>query len=384
MTDPDFSGSNLRCVVVSDGIRGHLHQARGLALWISRLSAASVREVDVPTLKGLGRFLCLKMAVRRLPSATADEAHAWLVASGGTELLAALDDVGGPETLFIAAGSSAAPYCLALARMKGSRSAVIMTPSVLGTAPFDFAVVPAHDGPIKSDRLFVTLGAPNHIDLPDLEEAASDLVRSFPPRSERIVALLLGGSDGNYRIDAAWARERLAPVRAQAERLGADLYVTTSRRTGKGTDDALEALFAGSPSLRMLLLASREAANPVPAMLGLATHVICTDDSVSMVSEAATAGFRVGLLRAHRRGGVVATFQEGVGRLVASGLLPSSALSGAPRFDRLFRSLAERGSLVDLTVEDDLEAFLASSSQRAEPLDEARRAAAWIVERWRG
>ncbi|QVL36807.1 mitochondrial fission ELM1 family protein [Aminirod propionatiphilus] len=384
MTGQDLSDSALRCVVVSDGIRGHLHQARGVALWISRLCGASVMEIGVPGLKGLGRFLCLKMAARRLPSARPDEAHAWLVASGGAELFASLGDAGGPETLFLAAGSSAASYCLALARAKGSRSAVIMTPSVLGTAPFDFAVVPAHDGPIGSDRLFVTLGAPNHIYRPDLEEAASALARSFPPRSKRIVALLLGGSDGNYRIDAAWARERLAPVRAQAERLGADLYVTTSRRTGKGTDDALEALFADSPSLRMLLLASRDEANPVPAMLGLATHAICTDDSVSMISEAATAGFRVGLLRARRRGGVVPTLQEGVGRLVSSGFLPPSALSGLPRFDRFFRSLSERGSLVDLTAEDDLETFLASSSQKAEPLDEARRAAAWIVERWRG
>ncbi|NCC22172.1 MAG: hypothetical protein EOM26_06885, partial [Alphaproteobacteria bacterium] len=36
MTGQDLSGSALRCVVVSDGIRGHLHQARGVALWISR------------------------------------------------------------------------------------------------------------------------------------------------------------------------------------------------------------------------------------------------------------------------------------------------------------------------------------------------------------
>lgn len=373
---------DLKVVLVGDGIRGHRHQILGIGRWLERLCGAAVVEVEIPHLEGLGRFLCLKVAARRLATSTVDEAQTWLIASGAKDLFDRFED--GEGVLFLSAGSSAAPYCLALARATGGRSAVVMTPSVLGTAPFDFAVVPAHDHPRLSERVCVTVGAPNHIYRPDLEAAAADLARSVSPRSERIVALLLGGSDGNYRIDADWVRARLTPVKAQVERLGADLYVTTSRRTGREADDALEALLEGSPSLRMLLLASHDEANPVPAMLGLATHVLCTDDSVSMVSEAATAGFRVGLLRADRQGGLRAGLQEALAKLADKGLLPPSWRSGAPRFDALFADLEARGSLTDLTSPEILEAFLAAPDQKTEPLDEARRAAEWILERWKG
>jgi mitochondrial fission protein ELM1 len=371
-----------RIVLVGDGIRGHWHQILGIGRWLQRLCGATLVEVEAPRLEGLGRFLSLKVAAKHLRTAHAEEAQAWLIASAGKELLDRFE--GQKGLLFLAAGSSAAPYGLALARATGGRAAVVMTPSVLGTAPFDFAIVPSHDYPYPSERICITTGAPNHIYRPDLGGPAEDLARSNPPRSERIVALLVGGSDGNYRIDADWVRRHLGPVREQAERLGAALYVTTSRRTGKEADSAVEALLGDSPSLRMLLLASRDGANPVPALLGLATHVLVTDDSVSMVSEAATAGFRVGLLRARRLAGPKAAGQRLLTRMAAKKLLSPSWCSGPPRFDALFAELEARGCLADVTAPENLEVFLAAPDQRTEPLDEARRAAQWILERWKG
>jgi hypothetical protein len=119
-------------------------------------------------------------------------------------------------------------------------------------------------------------------------------------------------------------------------------------------------------------------------LLGLATHVLVTDDSVSMVSEAATAGFRVGLLRARRLGGPKAAGQRLLTRMAAKKLLSPSWCSGPPRFDALFAELEARGCLADVTAPENLEVFLAAPDQRTEPLDEARRAAQWILERWKG
>ena len=36
-------------VILSEGIRGHVNQSRGVAYWLSRLTGAEVLEAEVPT-----------------------------------------------------------------------------------------------------------------------------------------------------------------------------------------------------------------------------------------------------------------------------------------------------------------------------------------------
>ena len=164
----------------------------------------------------------------------------------------------------------------------------------------------------------------------------------------------------------------MSALREAAERQGAALLVTTSRRTGGEADRAVEAVFAGSPATRYLLLASKSAENPVPAMLGAATHVLVTEDSVSMVSEAATAGFRVGLLRIGRKQTPKTKSRNLFG-------------AGAVRFDELFEKMAGKGLVEDLGAAPDFDNFLAHAARKTEvPFNEARKAAEWIINRWPG
>lgn len=356
-----------RVILLTDGIRGHEHQSLGIARWLERLCGAEVQRVPVPRLTGAGRFLRLKLQGRLLPHASPKWAKAWLKGAG----LSPEGLNGGPDALFIAAGSSAAPFCLAGARVASARSAIVMTPSVLGTGPFDFAIVPEHDHPAPAANLMTTLGAPNHIYPPDLRAATEKTfpsLRKFPPK---VIALLIGGSDANYELGPDWVRAVLPPLRAAAEAQGTMLLVTTSRRTGPEADGAVEAVLGGSPALGYLVLASREPDNnPIPAMLGAATHVLVTEDSVSMASEAATAGFRAGLLRVGRRRGPLVGLRGFFG-------------GGTARFDALFEALAKRGLLQDLGQEPDFRAFLAPAEARtSEPFSEAKRAAEWILTRW--
>lgn len=359
-----------RIVLLSDGIRGHKHQSLGIARWLERLCGASIHEIEVPHLSGLKRFRALKLQARRLGQASPEAAKKWLMDSGfkaeaHTDILS-----NGRRALFISTGSSAAPFCLALAKAVGGKSAVVMTPSVLGTQPFDFAIVPEHDHPTQANKILMTLGAPNHIYQPELQATAESLFAPMMPFPQKVIALLLGGGDANYEVTPSWVRDVLSPLREAAEKQGAALLVTTSRRTGEGADNAVESVLTGSPSLRYLLLASRSSDNPIPAMLGAATHVLVTEDSVSMVSEAATAGFRVGLIRVGRKQGPLVRLRNIFG-------------GGTSRFDALFEAMAARELVEDLGTVPDFDTFLSPSDRRTDvPFNEAKRAAEWILSRW--
>ena len=134
-----------RVVLLVDNTRGHFHQSQGIARWLERLCGAEIHEIRVPILTGVKRFLVLKMQGRSLDSASPEEAREWLKKAGFSIEDHADILSGGPGTLFMATGNSASSFCLALAKALKGFSAVIMTPDVVGTQPFDFAIVPEHD-----------------------------------------------------------------------------------------------------------------------------------------------------------------------------------------------------------------------------------------------
>ena len=357
-------------VILSEGTRGHMHQSWGIARWLERLCGAAIHEIEVPRLAGLKRFLLLKLQARRLGSASPEETKEWLKRAGFA--IDAHPDIlnGERKMLFLATGNSASPFSLALARLLNGHSAVIMTPDVVGTQPFDFAIVPEHDHPVPSDNILTTLGAPNHIYVPELQASAEKLFGPVKPFPKKVIALLLGGGDANYELTPYWVRSVLPLLREAAEKQGAALLITTSPRTGEEADSAVESVFADSSATRYLLLASKSRENPVPAMLGAATHVLVTEDSVSMVSEATTAGFRVGLLRVGRKKSPVTKSRNLLGE-------------GTARFDALFESMAARGLVKDLGSAPDFDAFLTPAASRTDiPFNEAKRAAEWILNRW--
>ena len=347
-----------RIIIISDGIRGHYHQSLGVAQWLERLGGGHLEEsVNVPKLSGINKLLRLKLSVHGLAVKDSAYSRKWLRFVG-------MDCRGvKPNTLFISAGSSAAPFTLAFAKATGNKSAVIMTPSVLGTKPFDYAIIPEHDKHSPEDKhILTTTGAPNHIYLPELEQAGSSFFAGHDFGNNKVVALLIGGSDNNYKPSPEWAENALGTLRSLD---GIKLLITTSRRTGKALDDKIEAMFGQDKSLGYMLIMSKDSGvNVLPAMLGKATHVIVTEDSVSMVSEAATAGFRVGLLRVPR----------------TSGFLKRLAGAGAQRFDDMFAKMEARNLLVDLGNAPDFMKFLYEPDQRHhQDFNDAKRAAEWIL-----
>lgn len=344
-----------KAVIVSDGIKGHYHQSLGIAEWLERLSGT---ELD-PSMLSVPQASKMKIITSASKFKNMKFSQKWLKEFGVRY------DRYGAGTLFISAGSKTAPFCLALARATGNKCAVLMTPSILGTKPFDYAIVPEHDKPdLKAGNVITTLGAPNHLYIPALKDIASHYFAGKNLEGQKVIAILIGGSDANYSITPKWAREVLTPLLKIRD---AKFLVTTSRRSGEDVEDAVKEIFTACPNLEHLFLFSRTPnQNSLTAILGAATHVLVTEDSVSMVSEAVTAGFKVGLVRVPR----------------TTGPIKHMLGFGARRFDDMFAKFEARGLIEDFGTDLHYPKFLEAYEQRhGLDFNEAKRAAEWILNR---
>src|SRR5690606_25413087 len=120
-----------------------------------------------------------------------------------------------------------------------------------------------------------------------LAEARARFIPRFLNYPKPHVAVLLGGSTNKYVLGQpgmANVISRLQLLLAQTE---GSLLITPSRRTGEGNIAMLKGAFAGEPRVYIYDFTEE---NPYMGLLALADHIVVTDDSVNMMSEAAATG----------------------------------------------------------------------------------------------
>ena len=385
-------GDSIKVIVIlSDGIRGHINQSRGVAYWLSKLSGAEVLEAEVPILTGAAKARA-KAGASSLVGGTRREARDWLGAADGDAMIRHIGQwfaernimENSNSVLFISAGSTAAPYNLAMGYLWRSACATIMTPGRVGTEPFDFAIVPEHDCPERQPNVLVTLGSPNFVLKEELKKEAAALLAEHPSGASEKWSVLIGGDDANYKISQTWVKKQLGQILNLAQHSGADVFITTSRRTSPAAVKTVKSLAAHSSAVKYCLIASEDSFNPIPAMLGFSTEVFCSEDSINMVSETITGGHKAVLLRAEHIGGIKGALQRATASLVNMGALSPKSLWGVPKFDLVFDHFARSGSLIE--YRDWLRQRREGKENEigaAEEFNEAKRAARWIYENWK-
>lgn len=147
---------------------------------------------------------------------------------------------------------------------------------------FDLVVANVHDE-LTGPNVFVVRTALHRVTPQRLLQEAELWRPRFGHLKRPLVAVLLGGSNGRYRLDRDVGAKLAADLAGMVRRDGAGIMVTPSRRTDPAVTavmrEALEPLggyvwdFAGD--------------NPYFGMLALADMIVVTQDSVSMISEAA-------------------------------------------------------------------------------------------------
>lgn len=200
--------------------------------------------------------------------------------------------------LILVAGHGCHFAGLAARRAQGGKLVAIMRPS-LPADWFDLCLIPEHDQPAIAEHIIPTRGALNAVQPGGPHHADAGLI-------------LVGGPSEQFAWDDAAV---IAQIRQLADG-HADMHwrLSTSRRTPASFATALT---AQRPANLTLLDHTATPPGWVETALAEAGQVWVTEDSVSMLYEALTAGGHVGLLRLSRKAD--GRVGRGIDKLLADG-----------------------------------------------------------------
>lgn len=251
--------------VVSDGRAGNLRQAAALA---TALGVDTARNWTLAA-----RAPWRWASPRRLPGAR----HAF-----GSAFARALAD---PPALAIGCGRQAA-LATRLLREAGARVVQVLDPR-LDPAHWDLVVAPRHDV-LEGANVIRLAGSLHPVDDLWLAQGRRDHPALGQQPRPRIV-LLAGGTSAHVAVDDTAFCALVDALEATCVREGGSLLATTSRRTPDAWKRRLRASRGAVPGLRWTGgdVPEDPPRNPYPGLLAWADRIVCTPDSVNMLSEAA-------------------------------------------------------------------------------------------------
>lgn len=266
-----------------DGAAGHRQQVLALA----NALAADVREWPLQA-----RAPWAWLAPRRLAGARA---------AFGPEFEAAL---AAPPALALGCGRRAA-LATRLLRDHGSRTVQVLHPR-LDPALWDVVVAPEHDG-LRGANVIRLCGSLNPVDATWLAAAQAQFAHFAALPAPRTV-VLLGGPTRAVRFDRSAFEVMTAKLEYSLAREGGSLLVIGSRRTPAELATLSRQYWADTPGLRWF--DASDGPNPYAGALAHADRIVCSPDSVNMVSEACATGAPVYVAEPGRATGRVRAYLD--------------------------------------------------------------------------
>jgi len=295
----------MKIVVLDDGNRGHLNQILGILAFIPDASVETHAIVfRGPTYRLPGRRDRHAWASRLVAAFCA--VRAWSLAERlfrATGSPVSLLE-GGVADVVISAGSLTAPVALVAARRRKARPVVLMVPSLLPLSLFHRVIIPLHDKVRLAGEprnLIVTLGAPNPVRDEVLLRAGERLrgLLKEPPERRFAVGVIIGGDDQNFVVTRSWAERLLAALRSLDSPYR--FFLTTSKRTAPGVAGFILRDTEGDSRFVYREFPGISRDSHYYGMMEMSGVLLVTEDSVNMISEAATSGRPVVILGISRR-----------------------------------------------------------------------------------
>ena len=183
-------------------------------------------------------------------------------------------------TLAIGCGGMAGTVLASLRRT--SMQVVQVQNPRMDISRFDLIIANRHDE-LTGSNVFVTRTALHRVTPERLAAEAERWRDRFAGIKRPLVAVLLGGSNGRYRLDRDVGAKLATALLGISKRDGVGIVVTPSRRT----DPAVSTLIRDALRPVNGWVWDFTGDNPYFGMLALADMIVVTQDSVSMISEAA-------------------------------------------------------------------------------------------------
>lgn len=302
--------------LLTDGHAGNVRQAAALA------RALGVAAPVTPALDPAAPWRWL--APRRLPGAARAFGPAFAAALAGTI-----------PALAIGCGRQGA-LATRLVGARGARTVQVLDPRI-DPRHWDLVVAPSHDR-LRGANVVPMLGSLNPVDDAWLADASARFPALLALPRPRIV-LLVGGPTRHAPWTTAALQVLLARLRERIHAEGGSLLATVSRRTPAAVAACLREGLRDMPGL----LWDGAGDNPYAGLLACADRLVCTPDSVNMLSEACATAAPVFVLDPGCAGGRIGQFlgalqDRGRVRAVGDGSLPSFA---APALRETARVAAE-------------------------------------------
>lgn len=202
--------------------------------------------------------------------------------------------------IIVSVGSSVLPVNMLLSKENDAKSVAMMTPPFpYSLFKFDLLITPEHDkGFARARHIARTLFAPNKVSAELLKHAGEMLSRKKSLPDAKRASIFIGGDTKAYQLLVPGVGEFLTKLHEWAKENKTELLVTTSRRTSPAVERIMKDSLGQNPLCRLLVIANEaNIENVTYGMLALSDIAIVTEDSVSMISEAVSAGKKVIVLQ---------------------------------------------------------------------------------------
>ena len=203
----------------------------------------------------------------------------WMPAAFWPAPLAAVGLRAPPAGLLLSVGGTGGAGGAACHR-RGSVVVQVQNPRI-ALRHFDLVVANAHDG-LHGPNVIVTRTALHRATPARLAAAAAEWAPRLAHLPRPLVTVLVGGSNGRFRLGAAEGAALAGQLAAMMGRDRAGVALTPSRRTAPGVRRVLHQVLDPLGAW----IWDMEGPNPYFGLLALADAIIVTTDSISMMSEA--------------------------------------------------------------------------------------------------
>jgi mitochondrial fission protein ELM1 len=299
----------LNAIILSDGLPGHYNQSLGV---VERIPNCNYHWLEVKFRSKrrdnlLRMLMCLFGGLKLRDQQIKRWLRMVLEPISYAEILAIKE-----ADVVISTGSSVAAVNLLVGQLFNAKTVTCRRPSPLGTRHFDLAILPQMYWPRRENRnICKTIGVPNRINSEKLNALCQELERDVPLTAGIRIGVLIGGDDRYDTITEQTATQLIDVLQRTVADLDGELLLTTSRRTPRPVEDLIAQRLSDPSRCPLLVLAHQQdtshwqdtrrpseprqrfkssIARPVEAIFALSHLILVTEDSFSMVCEAASSG----------------------------------------------------------------------------------------------